>query len=63
MERHHIFVQLSDNFFPSAMNKKPCKSNGLITYHRICNKSNTTGVTGEAGTTYPSGAHEFTSGF
>ena len=29
----------------------------------ICNKSNTTGVTFEAGTAYPSGAPAFTPGF
>jgi len=34
-----------------------------MTYHRDCNKSNTTGVTCGAGTAYPSEAHEFTPGF
>jgi hypothetical protein len=33
-----------------------------MTYHWICIKSCTTGYTCEAGTTYPSGAHEFTPG-
>jgi hypothetical protein len=32
----------------------------LITYHWICNKSNTTSATCGAGTAYPSPAHEFT---
>jgi hypothetical protein len=32
-------------------------------YHRVCNKSIMTGVTGGAGTAYYLGAHEFTSGF
>ena len=35
----------------------------LIIYHRVCNKSNTTGATSGAETAYPSGAPEFTSGF
>ena len=45
------------------------KSNGLIlhycdfiTYHRVCNQINTTGVTRGARTDYLSGAHEFTPG-
>jgi hypothetical protein len=32
----------------------------FITYHRVCNKSNTTGATNAAGTAYPSRASEFT---
>ena len=32
----------------------------FTTYKRVCNHSNTTGSTSEAGTTYPSGASEFT---
>jgi len=31
-----------------------------LTYHQLCNKSYTMGVTHGAGTAYPSGAHEFT---
>jgi hypothetical protein len=34
-----------------------------MTFHRVCNKSNTTGVTNGAGTAYTSGAYEFISGF
>ena len=34
-----------------------------MTYHQICNYINTTGVTSEPGTAYPSGAPEFTPGF
>jgi hypothetical protein len=30
-----------------------------MTYHRVCDKSNTTGTTCGAGTAYLSGAHEF----
>ena len=35
----------------------------LVTYQWVCNKSNTTGTTGEIGTAYPSGRHEFIPGF
>ena len=31
----------------------------LMTYQWVCNMSNTTGTTGEIGTAYPSGTHEF----
>ena len=34
-----------------------------MTYHRVCNKSNTTGATCGAGTAYTPGAHEFAPGF
>ena len=32
----------------------------FITYHRVCNQSNTTGATNGAGTAHHSGAHDFT---
>jgi hypothetical protein len=32
----------------------------LMTYHRVCNWSNTMGVTSGAGIHYPSGVPEFT---
>ena len=35
----------------------------IMTYHRVCNQINTTGATSGAGADYPSGAHEFSSGF
>ena len=35
----------------------------FMTYHRVCNYINTTGVTSGAGTAYPSGVPEFTPGF
>ena len=35
----------------------------LMTYHRVCNKSSTTGIAHGTGTAYPSWAPEFTSGF
>ena len=35
----------------------------IITYHLVCNKNKTTGVTTGKGTVYPSGAPEFTPGF
>ena len=31
----------------------------FMTYHWVCNISNTTGATFRAGTAYPPGAHEF----
>jgi len=34
-----------------------------MTYHQVCNKSNTTGDTSGAGTAYLSGEPEFTPGF
>ena len=34
-----------------------------MTYHQVCNKSNTTGNTRGAGTAYPSGEPEFTPDF
>jgi len=34
-----------------------------MTYHRVCNYTNTTGATGGTKTAYPSGAPEFTPGF
>jgi hypothetical protein len=34
-----------------------------MTYHRVCNKNNTTDPTWGVGTAYPSGAHEFALGF
>ena len=43
----------------------PCSIvlSSFMTYHRVCNKINMTGVTSVAGTAYPSGAPEFTPGF
>ena len=35
----------------------------LITYHRVCNQINITGVTNDPGADYHSGAPEFTPGF
>jgi len=35
----------------------------FMTYHRVCNKINTTGTTNGAGTAYPFGAPEFTPSF
>ena len=43
-------------------NQNPVFSSWL-TYHRVCNKSNTTSVICGAGTAHSSGAHEFTPGF
>jgi len=38
-------------------------SHGIIGYHRVCIKSNTTDDTSGAGTAYRSEAHEFTPPF
>ena len=46
-----LFVSASRSFF------------SFVTYHRVCNKINTTRVTSGAGTAYPSGEPEFTTGF
>jgi len=35
----------------------------FMNYHRVCNKSNTTGATSGAGTAYPFGTPEFIPGF
>ena len=43
----------------SAFRNQNLVLSSLITYHCICNMSNTTGATCGAGTSYPSGAHEF----
>ena len=43
-------------------NQNPVFSSWL-TYHRVCNKSNTTSVICGAGTAHSSGAHAFTPGF
>jgi hypothetical protein len=42
----------------NVLNDNPVFSS-LMTYHRVCNKGNTTGTTSVAGIVYPSGAHEF----
>ena len=38
------------------------KTTSFMTFHRVCNKSNTKGASGGAETTNPSRAPEFTSG-
>ena len=35
----------------------------FMAYHRVCNRSNTTGATSGAGTAHPSGAAKFNPGF
>ena len=40
-----------------------CDVSFVVAYHRVCNESNTTGVTSVTGTAYPSGASEFTPSF
>ena len=69
--RHHdvanryrvsVSQMITDMFCLSYYNHNPVPSL-FVTYHRICNKSNTTGVTCGAGNAYPSGAPEFTTVF
>ena len=40
-----------------------CNENQLMTYHRVCNQINMTGVTSRAGIADPSGVHRFLVGF
>ena len=35
----------------------------FVTYHRLCNRSNTTGANRETGTAYHTGTHELIPGF
>ena len=55
--------QMTMDMFHSCSCRKyfPVLSSSM-TYHRVCNWSNTTGATNGAGTAYPSGAPEFTHG-
>jgi len=58
----YILMYLSmDKYFTQIQLKVILSS--FIIYYRMCNKSNTTGVTYRAGTGYPSGGHEFTPDF
>ena len=56
--------QIKSSYFnyQCAYNHNPVLSS-FMTYHRVCNESNTTGAYRGTGTAYPSGAHEFTTGF
>ena len=47
----------------SKKRKKKTKRCHNMTCHRVCDQSNTTGVTCGAGTAYPFGTPGFTSGF
>ena len=60
--RHHDLVDRYGISVPCSTCRKyfPVLSS-FMTYHRVCNYINTTGITSVAGTAYPSGAHEFTS--
>jgi len=53
----HMFMTAHSTSFVTSQN--PILSS-FMTYHRICNKSNTTGATLGAGTAYPSVEPEFT---
>ena len=53
------------NTYLSQVTDKHCRKHfpvlsSLMTYHRVCNKINTTDATSGAGTAHPSGAPEFT---
>ena len=56
-----IAVQLTE-FKYLNINPNPVLSS-FMTYHRICNTSNTTDVTSGAGAAYPPRAREFNPGF
>jgi hypothetical protein len=51
-DRHYLYFVWCDS-------KRQCSS--FMTYHRVCNKSHTTGATCRAGTAHPSVASMFTS--
>jgi hypothetical protein len=58
----------SDYLFGIFKSSSICGNNNpllssLMTYHQVCNKSDTTGATSRARTAYPSGIPEFTSIF
>ena len=60
VDRYGIFVpQMTTDIFSTCPEHFPVLSS-FMTYHPVCNWINTTGVTSGAGTTYPSGAPEFT---
>jgi len=48
----------NDQGYVSFVKHNPVLSS-FMTYHRVCDKSNTTGATCGAGTAFLSGAHEF----
>ena len=64
--RHSIFARINIHKCPricrACRNHNPVLSL-FMTYHWVCNKCNTTGVTCGAGTDHPSGAPEFTTVF
>ena len=57
-----ISVRYDHAYCFGCLNHNPLLSS-FMTFQQVCNKSNTTDATGGAGTTYPSGVHEFISGF
>ena len=58
--RHYAFV---NRYRISESQRTNSVLFSFMNYHRVCNKSNTTGGTSGAGTAYPSWAPEFTPGF
>jgi len=57
-----VFDEIIINRHGISMSLFPVLSS-FMPYHRVCNKRKQTGVTSGAETSYPSGAHEFTSVF
>ena len=56
------FIRIIHFVFSTCLKHFPDLSS-FMTYHWICNQSNTAGATSGAGTAYPSGAPEFTPSF
>jgi hypothetical protein len=59
----NICVTNDHGYVPFVVNTSRSFLSSFMTYHRVCNKINTTGPTSGAGTAYHSGAHEFTQVF
>ena len=62
---HHYLV---NRYGVSVSQKSVCRNrnpilSSFMPYHPVCNNSNTTAATCDAGISYPSGAPEFTPGF
>ena len=51
----HMFVKL---YFRQSQSHS--RTSSFMTCHHVCNKSNLTGITSQAGPAYPSEAHDFT---
>jgi len=56
MDRHTIIKSSLKVFIQKVLSS-------FMTYHRVCNYSNTTGATSKTGNAYPSGAPAFILGY